>query len=84
MAKTDTSERGFEARIVRRLTGVSQPEYNHDLSLTDFAATHNGYVQGQAKDYNRDVALDVVQLLAFLHTTQPDAVFRTELGRPRP
>lgn len=49
MAKTDTSERGFEARIVRRLTGVSQPEYNHDLSLTDFAATHNGYVQGQPK-----------------------------------
>ncbi|HHV3880648.1 TPA: type I restriction endonuclease subunit R, partial [Klebsiella pneumoniae] len=80
MAKTDTSERGFEARIVRRLTGVSQPEYNHDLSLTDFAATHNGYVQGQAKDYNRDVALDVVQLLAFLHTTQPDAVETLELS----
>ena len=80
MAKTDTSERGFEARIVRRLTGGSQPEYNHDLSLTDFAATHNGYVQGQAKDYNRDVALDVVQLLAFLHTTQPDAVETLELS----
>ncbi len=80
MAKTDTSERGFEARIVRKLTGVPQPEYNHELSLTDFAATHNGYVQGQAKDYNREVALDVVQLLAFLHTTQPDAVETLELS----
>ncbi|WP_394866126.1 type I restriction endonuclease subunit R [Klebsiella pneumoniae] len=80
MAKADTSERGFEARVVRRLTGVPQPGDNHELSLTDFAATHNGYVQGQAKDYNRDVALDVVQLLAFLHTTQPDAVETLELS----
>ncbi|KEA53988.1 DEAD/DEAH box helicase [Mangrovibacter sp. MFB070] len=80
MAKADTSELGFEARVVSRLTGVSQPRDNHELSLTDFAATHNGYVQGQAKDYNRDVALDVVQLLAFLHTTQPDAVETLELS----
>ena len=28
MAKTDTSERWFEARVVRGLTGVPQPEYN--------------------------------------------------------
>ena len=29
---------------------------------------------GRASDYNRDVALDVVQLLAFLQATQPRAV----------
>lgn len=80
MAKTDTSERWFEARIVRGLTGVPQPEYSHELAPTDFAATDNGYVQGKPTDYNRDVALDVVQLLAFLQTTQPDAVETLELA----
>ena len=80
MAKTDTSERWFEARVVRGLTGVPQPEYNHDLASTDFAATHNGYVQGKPTDYNRDVALDVTQLLNFLQATQSDAVEMLELA----
>lgn len=34
----------------------------------------SGYVQGQSTDYNRDVALDVSQLLAFLRATQPKVV----------
>jgi len=80
MAKTDTSERWFEARVVRGLTGVPQPEYSHELAPTDFAATHNGYLQGKPADYNRDVALDVVQLLAFLHATQPKTVDTLELA----
>lgn len=79
MTKTDTSERWFEARIVRGLTGTPQPEYSHELAATDFAATHNGYVQGKPTDYNRDIALDVVQLLAFLQSTQPNAVATLEL-----
>ena len=80
MAKTDTSERWFEARVVRGLTGVPQPEYSHALAPTDFAATHNGYVQGKPTDYNRDVALDVAQLLAFLQATQPKALDTLELA----
>src|SRR5690606_33838140 len=39
-----------------------------------------GYVLGRASDYNRDVALDVVQLLAFLQATQPDTVATLELS----
>jgi type I restriction enzyme R subunit len=80
MAKTDTSERWFEARVVRGLTGVPQPEYSHALAPTDFAATHNGYVLGRASDYNRDVALDVAQLLAFLQATQAKVVDMLELA----
>ena len=80
MPKTDTSERWFEARVVRCLTGVPQPEYSHELAPTDFAATPNGYVPGQPTDYNRDVALDVAQLLAFLQATQPKAVDTLELA----
>ncbi|MFP5336954.1 MAG: type I restriction endonuclease subunit R [Gammaproteobacteria bacterium] len=80
MAKTDTSERWFEARIVRGLTGVPQPEYNHALAATDFAAIHNGYAQGLPADYNRDVALDVPKLLDFLQATQPKAVVALNLA----
>lgn len=80
MPKTDTSERWFEARVVRGLTGVPQPEYSHALAPTDFAVTHNGYVQGKPTDYNRDVALDVTQLLNFLQATQSDAVEMLELA----
>lgn len=40
----------------------------------------SGYVQGHATDYNRDVALDVTQLLAFLQATQPKAVETLELA----
>ena len=36
MAKTDTSERWFEARVVRGLTGVAQPEYSHERTYPGF------------------------------------------------
>jgi type I restriction enzyme R subunit len=42
--------------------------------------TSGGYVQGNPSDYNRDVAVDVVQLLAFLQATQPKAVKTLELA----
>jgi type I restriction enzyme R subunit len=42
------------------------------LIVRDLVAS--GYVQGHAADYNRDLALDVVQLLAFLRATQPKVV----------
>ena len=37
-------------------------------------------MQGKPTDYNRDVALDVVQLLAFLQATNPEAVDTLELA----
>lgn len=39
-----------------------------------------GYVHGHSTDYNRDVALDVVQLLSFLQATQPEVVATLELA----
>lgn len=42
--------------------------------------TSGGYVQGSPSDYNRDVAVDVVQLLTFLQATQPKAVETLELA----
>ncbi len=37
-----------------------------------------GYVQGDAKDYDRDHALDLIKLLEFLFSTQPEVV--SQLG----
>lgn len=76
MKPTDTSEREFERLIVRHLAGMS--EHPADSANTAQQATPvyapGGYVLGRASDYNRDVALDVVQLLAFLQATQPRVV----------
>ncbi len=41
---------------------------------------NNGYEQGKSANYNRDVAVDVVQLLSFLLATQPIAFTALELG----
>lgn len=49
------------------------------LIVRDLCA-NGGFVQGQSTDYNRDVAVDVVQLLCFLQTTQPKAVETLELA----
>ncbi|VBF49768.1 type I restriction endonuclease subunit R [Burkholderia pseudomallei] len=42
--------------------------------------TGGGYVRGNSAHYNRDVALDVAQLFAFLQATQPKAVETLELA----
>ena len=47
------------------------------LIVRDLVAS--GYVQGKSSDYNRDVALDVAQLMAFLEATQPRKVDALEL-----
>lgn len=48
------------------------------LIVGDLCAS-GGYVQGLSVDYNRDVAVDVVQLIAFLQDTQPTVVTALEL-----
>ncbi|SAL70950.1 type I restriction-modification system endonuclease [Caballeronia cordobensis] len=81
MKPSDTSERELERLIVRHLAGISE----HSPAPTDTlgpAAVYEsgGYVLGRASDFNRDVALDIAQLLAFLQATQPNAVEALELA----
>jgi type I restriction enzyme R subunit len=84
MSTTDTSEKGLETLIVRHLTGENEPApslTSKDIVRTSGLAPYavGGYTQGKPTNYNRDVALDVVQLLAFLQDTQPEAVNTLEL-----
>jgi len=82
MKPTDTSELGLERLIVRHLAGISEHPPVAANTAADVQAVYapGGYVLGRAADYNRDVALDTVQLLAFLQATQPKAVETLELA----
>ncbi len=82
MSVTDTTEKGLEELIVRHLAGMSEhpaaTPYSAQQPVSVYAP--GGYVLGRASDYNRDCALDVVQLLAFLQATQAKVVATLELG----
>lgn len=73
MATTDTTEKGLESLIVRYLTGQplaqTVPSNTAQTGASHYAV--GGYVQGNAADYSRDLALDVPKLLVFLQDTQP-------------
>lgn len=83
MKPTDTSEKGLEALIVNHLTGQPTPDVAADNAVQSSVGYYSvgGYQQGLPADYNRDVALDVVKLLAFLQATQPKIVETLELAQ---
>ncbi len=82
MKPTDTREQALEQLIVNRLTGNAEQRPATDGAIGEESGAYASgqYVLGRAADYNRDVALDVVQLLAFLQATQPEAVETLELA----
>ena len=80
--RTDLSEKGLETLIVRHLTGfdgLSPPPHSLEGAVQAVAGEQerawggSGYLLGNPKDFDRAHALDVVQLFAFLRTTQPEA-----------
>lgn len=52
--------------------------------IVDSLIAESGYVQGDPTDYDRDHAVDLVKLLAFLQTTQPKIVEQLGLGEDGP
>ena len=79
---TDTTERGLETLICDELTGhgfdagVSDPNLVGDRAAV-FGA---GWVMGEARDYDREYCVDLVQLRAFLEDTQPEVAATLDLG----
>ncbi|MES2770877.1 MAG: type I restriction endonuclease subunit R [Pseudomonadota bacterium] len=82
MKPTDTSEKALEQLIVRYLAGISEHPGASANAIQQPKAIYaqGGYVLGRASDYKRDVAVDVLQLLAFLQATQATAVDTLELS----
>ena len=70
---TDTTEKGLETLIMRHMTGVDGSFSDPDM-IGESApnADGNGWFAGRARAYDREFAVDVAQLFAFLKTTQPD------------
>jgi type I restriction enzyme R subunit len=79
---TDTTERGLESLIVRSLTG-QQPS---SRDAQDVRGTYGGggYRLGDPADFDREHALDLKQLLAFLQETQAEVVEQLGIATPGP
>ena len=68
---TDTSERGFETLIYNALTEL--PDMSDTDAVRERPATYGaGWLPGEQTEYDRDYCVDLIQLFAFLKTTQPE------------
>jgi type I restriction enzyme R subunit len=70
---TNISEAGLESLIVCHMTGTDGLAAAPGTVAGRPDVLGTGYFAGSPKDYDRAYAVDVVQLFAFLKTTQPDA-----------
>lgn len=72
--KTDTSEKGLEDLIIAGLTHSPATCIKSGV-VHDGTAGYGaeGWILGSSSDYNRDYAVDLAQLTAFLSATQPEA-----------
>ncbi|HOX15218.1 MAG TPA: type I restriction endonuclease [Smithellaceae bacterium] len=86
---TDISEKGLETIIMRYMTGTDGLDNAKDGvaetpdEIARRKADGTGYITGFARDYERAHALDVPQLLEFLHSTQPKIFEKLGLGSYR-
>lgn len=83
---TDTSERGLEALIHKALTGVpGDSSASLESSVQEQPAGYGaGWVSGAPGDYDREYCVDLVQLAAFLHATQPEVCESLDLSHDSP
>ena len=80
---TDTSEKGLESLIVAWMTGETTSPLSADVHEKP-APYGGGWILGDAHDYVRESAVDLVQLGAFLRETQADAADATHLDEDGP
>ena len=83
---TDTSERGLERLICTALTGSPcDPGTRPADWVKERPSTYGvGWIGGAAEDYDREYCVDLGQLSAFLHESQPNIAEQLELGQDGP
>lgn len=91
MTPTDTRERGLEDTVLSYLTGYTRPGEGAPGSdpaaeVHEAASRYggNGWILGNAADYDREFAVDLHQLGAFLAATQPKSFEAFELDHNSP
>jgi type I restriction enzyme R subunit len=73
--KTDVSEKGLETIIMLALTGAPPPgEAGAGVAEAPAPYAARGRIQGDAHDYDRNYAVDLAQLTAFIRATQEPLV----------
>lgn len=83
--RTDTSEKGLEDLILAAMTGGATPVPPAGDEVRERPAVYGtGWILGDAKDYNREYAVDLVQLTAFLWATQPKVAQALDLAEESP
>ena len=80
---TDTSELGLERLIVAAMTGVA-PAAGGGVAETPATYGERRWVEGSPHDYDREHAVDLVQLTAFLQATQPEVAEALDLANDGP
>jgi type I restriction enzyme, R subunit len=73
---TDTSEKGLESLIVAGMTGrpAVAPLAVGTAGDASQVVGPAGWIQGEPETYDREYAVDLAQLSAFIHATQPEVV----------
>ena len=81
-AHTDTSEKSLETLIMRHMTGVDGFATGESGKLAEAKPNKggSGWFAGKATSYDREFAVDVEQLFAFLHATQPEETAKLNIG----
>ncbi len=81
---TDTTERGLERLICTALTG-SPCEPAQPGEVRERPASYGvGWTCGSSQDFDREHCVDLAQLSAFLHATQPETAAALDLGNDSP
>ena len=80
---TDTSELGLERLIVAAMTGVA-PAAGGGVAETPGTYGEQRWVAGSPNDYDREHAIDLVQLTAFLQATQPEVAEALDFANDGP
>lgn len=83
---TDTTEKGLESLIVAAMTfdtalAQVRPNEGHDPSALYGGG---GWILGDWRDYDREYAVDLVQLSAFLRATQPMSIEALDIETASP
>ena len=82
---TDTTEKGLETLIVEAMTGAKVDPAQTDMGKEPTALYGGtGWILGRWQDYDREYAVDLVQLTAFLNSTQPELVEALDLKNASP
>ena len=81
---TNTSEKGLERLICEALTGAPCDPPQVGIARERPSGYGAGWICGDPQDYDREYCVDLAQLSAFLHTTQPDVAESLDLGQDSP